>query len=310
MKRYILILLLLFVIVSTKAQFNYNKPFFSKTSYKPLTASSFFNDNELYANRVRRKMGGVQKYSLMVIGIQGGGNMCNMMGSTLLGNSFMFGYNAGFFVNIWHQEIVSLHIELNYTQFGYKNTLTTDTKLYTSDSAICTTDRYSNNLNEIYHTIQLPILARFAFGGDVKFYFDLGPYVSYSFLSREQGDVTTQTTVSSNGIQTATTPLVVPVNRKCNEFPITSLFNSDMNKFDVGATGGLGIKIYTGTNEYKFYPYIFVEARFSYGFLSVVKPYDVIVIPDNPIELPYTRKVHPMINRYSITLNAGIGMPL
>ena len=125
--------------------------------------------------------------------------------------------------------------------------------------------------------------------------------MSYTFLAHEKGDITTQTSVTSGGFQTSTTPLVVPINQD---------IKTDFNKFDVGGTGGIGLKIYTGTNEYKFYPYIFVEARFSYGFLSMQKPYDEIVFPDNPNDPPFFRKVHPMLNRYNITLNAGIGMPL
>ena len=302
MKRYISLILFLFVIVSLKAQFNYSKPFSLKTDYNPYKTVSFFKDGETQTSQeMVHRMGGVQKYTLVVLGIQGGGNMCNMMGSKLKGNSFMFGYNGGFFVNIWHEEMVSLQVEINYTQFGLKNTLTTETVTYTEDSAISTLDRSTNKLNDVYHSIALPVLVRFAFGSDIKFYFNLGPYVSYTFLAHEKGDITTQTSVSSGGVQTSTTPLIVPINQD---------IKTDFNKFDVGGTGGIGLKIYTGTNEYKFYPYIFVEARFSYGFLSMQKPYDEIVFPDNPSDPPFLRKVHPMLTRYNITLNAGIGMPL
>jgi len=302
MKRYVSLILFLFVIVSLKAQFNYMKPFQKKASYSQYKTGSFFKDGETESTETMvHRMGGVQKYTLVVLGIQGGGNMCNMMGSTLKGNTFTFGYNGGLFVNIWHNEIVSLQVEVNYTQFGLKNTLNTQTLTYTADSAISTLDKVSNSLNDVYHSITLPVLARFAFGSDVKFYFNLGPYVSYTFLAHEKGDITTQTSVTSGGFQTTTTPVVVPINQD---------IKTDFNKFDVGGTGGIGLKIYTGTNEYKFYPYIFVEARFSYGFLSIVKPYDTIYIDDFPPYAIHSRKVHPSVTRYNITLNAGIGMPL
>ena len=310
MKRYVSLILLLFVIVSLKAQYSYNKPFSSTTNYNSLKKVSFFNEDETeIAKGARSRMGGVQKYTLLIVGIQGGANMCNLMGTTLKGNTFAFGYNGGFFINVWHEEIVSLHIEVNYTQFGYKNTLNTQTINYTEDSAISTLDRVTNNMNEIFHCITLPILARFAFGSDVKFFIDLGPYVSYTFLAHEKGDITTQTSVTSGGIQTMTTPLEVPINRDFKEIPVIGDIKTGFNKFDVGATGGIGLKFYTGLNEYKFYPYVFIEARFSYGFLSLLSPYDEIAFPDNPRDPPFIRKVHPMLTRYNITLNAGIGMP-
>lgn len=299
MKKLVFVVLFLSALGSVKAQFNLDRPFSLKNNYSSSGHDFLLSENNMTSNRNR--MGGVQKYSMVLIGLQGGGTMSNMMGSTIKGNNFAFGYNGGFFVNIWHQEIVSLHIELNYTQFGMQNKLTTQTITYTEDSAIATTDRVSNNLADIYHSITLPVLARFAFGGDVQFFFDLGPYASYTFLAHEKGDITTQTTIFTGGTQSSTTALEVPVNKD---------IKTDFNKFDVGATGGLGIKIYTGMNSYKFFPYIFVEARFSYGFLSLVKPYDEQYQDGAPPFAWHTRKVHPTVTRYNITLNAGIGMPL
>lgn len=307
MKRFLFALLIITASLSV----------YSQLSYKPL--SILANDNEQLSinskyerkllgidgvtNKTRPRQGGLQKYSLIGIGAKGGANLCFTNGEWdyTKGNDFLIAYNGGIFINIFHEEMISFQAELLYNQNGFKNTWTNTTLSIGADGIQHLYKYEKNDLSIRFHNIMLPLFAKFKFGNDVAFYFDLGAYAAYSLMTQCVGTVTTHSEIYTGEPVVSSTPLVQEIN-----FDISDSYKT----YDVGAIADMGIKIRLGLNRYRFFPSLLIEARYYYPIFSYLDSFDTYVAAVKPGDPPVKSTIKPKSQLNTISLNIGILLPL
>ena len=138
--------------------------------------------------------------------------------SPSVNQEMLLGYNGGFIFRYITEKNVGLQVELNYFQRGWKET-----------DAI-----YSRRLNYI----ELPFMTHIYFGNKTRFFFNIGPKISY-LLSE---NVLRNETVSSEKVEQV---------------------KSVENPFDYGICGGLGFMFKISKNVFQ------LDARANYSLSDI-----------------------------------------
>jgi len=138
--------------------------------------------------------------------------------SPSVNQEMLLGYNGGFIFRYITEKNVGLQVELNYFQRGWKET----------DSI------YSRRLNYI----ELPFMTHIYFGNKTRFFFNIGPKISY-LLSE---NVLRNETVSSEKVEQV---------------------KSVENPFDYGICGGLGFMFKISKNVFQ------LDARANYSLSDI-----------------------------------------
>jgi hypothetical protein len=138
--------------------------------------------------------------------------------SPSVNQEMLLGYNGGFIFRHITEKNVGLQVELNYFQRGWKET----------DSI------YSRRLNYI----ELPFMTHIYFGNKTRFFFNIGPKISY-LLSE---NVLRNETVSSEKVEQV---------------------KSVENPFDYGICGGLGFMFKISKNVFQ------LDARANYSLSDI-----------------------------------------
>ena len=189
-----------------------------------------------------------------------------------------FGFTAEFIMS----ELISIQTELNFTQRGGKRTglqplpgneLSEQLNLYLTFTGLPTiTDE-----NPLYATfenesdlkyLEVPVLIKFGWGNDFRFYGEIGPYVGILLKATQHTNGTSQFYFNAEGTETVFVP---DPNGQApfEELPAQSL-NADTDVKDnlrtvnFGGIVGLGlIKKLTDKSE------LFLDARAAYGFNAI-----------------------------------------
>jgi hypothetical protein len=138
--------------------------------------------------------------------------------SPSVNQEMLLGYNGGFIFRHITEKNVGLQVELNYFQRGWKET----------DSI------YSRRLNYI----ELPFMTHIYFGNKTRFFFNIGPKISY-LLSE---NILRNETVSSEKVEQV---------------------KSVENPFDYGICGGLGFMFKISKNVFQ------LDARANYSLSDI-----------------------------------------
>ncbi len=173
-----------------------------------------------------------------------------------------FGVQSEFVVH----ENFSLQVELNYAgQGGQHNGMQAITNLppELSSSVPPGTYLYANFKNKaILDYLELPILARLSWGRTLAFYANAGPYLGYLLHAKEKTSGTSTIYADAKGDPLTIQGYPVPP----QNFDATTDVTSSIKRFNVGATGGVGLA-WPLTPKNK----LFFDARFEYGFINIQK---------------------------------------
>lgn len=146
------------------------------------------------------------------LGIEGGPNLSTFKDQPGFDAHTKVFFSGGVCVQYNTRKKISFRTGLYYQKKGYQQEVK-----YKSSSGIV----YSvNNITFNYHYLTLPLLARATFGEKVKFFINVGPYISYLLAQRATSELSK-----------------VPVNAENNKS-----FNG-IKDWDLGITGGAGIAI-------------------------------------------------------------------
>jgi Outer membrane protein beta-barrel domain len=190
----------------------------------------------------------------------GGGNaLSSNYTSRLAGN---FGFQSDFGIT----KKFSIAIELNYAgQGGKRDGLQPITNLPAQYQSLVPSGYYlyANFKNvAALDYLELPILARLTWGKTWKFYVNAGPYLGYLLHGEEKTKGNSYIYEDPQG-QDPLTVQGYPVPEQ--NFTANTNITSDIHKFNVGVTGGVGLAYPFGKNE------IFLDVRGEYGLLNIQK---------------------------------------
>jgi len=132
-----------------------------------------------------------------------------------------------------------------------------------------------NNISELEY-LEIPILAKYGWGSDWRFYVTGGPYIGILLNANQETSGTSQFYLDSGG----TMPLMVPnpfydgtpangpqfVPLPAQSFEATTDVKDDLNTFNFGAQGGVGI-IRKLAEQHE----VFFDFRASYSFIPIQK---------------------------------------
>ena len=165
----------------------------------------------------------------------------------------------------------ALQIEVNYaSQGGRKNGIQ---PLY--DGAVpglpTGVPFYANFKSDaILNYIEVPVIAKYVFlqTHSQRFYIDAGPYAGYLLNARNKTSGTSSIFTDKNG-----TVLMIPnpqnpdqyIPLPAQSFDANTNITSDINKFNFGINGGLGIGQNLGNGN------LFLDIKGYYGFLNIQK---------------------------------------
>ncbi|MBR5102739.1 MAG: PorT family protein [Muribaculaceae bacterium] len=148
--------------------------------------------------------------------------------------SMITGITAGAILRYIEEKHFGLQVELNLEQRGWK-------------------EKFENEPFEFsrrFTYIQLPILTHITFGSNTKVFFNAGP---------ELGLMIGEKTTSNFDLNNTSSTDNYPQNRATAQYTLAV-----KNKFDYGISGGCGVELPLGNNNY-----IFAEGRFYYGLQDV-----------------------------------------
>jgi hypothetical protein len=174
--------------------------------------------------------------------------------SRLAGN---FGIQADYAIT----QKFSIDVELNYAgQGGKRDGLQPVTNLPPQYQALVPPGDYlyGNFKNTAaFDYLELPILARLNWGKAFQFYVNAGPYLGYLLHAEEKTKGSSYIFEDPQGNQ--------PISPEPVDFTANTNITSDIHKFNVGVTGGIGISRSFGRNLF------FLDGRFEYGLLNIQK---------------------------------------
>ncbi len=199
------------------------------------------------------------------LGVHGGLSIPDLSGGK--GNALSTGYtsrlagNFGLNSDFGITKKFSIAVELNYAgQGGKHDGVQAITNLPAQYQSYLQPGQYfyGNFKNTAaLDYLELPILARLTWGKTWKFYVNAGPYIGYLLHAEEK-------TKGSSYIyeDAGATQLISPTPE---DFNANTNITSDIHKFNVGISGGVGLAYPFGRNE------IFLDVRGEYGFLNIQK---------------------------------------
>jgi hypothetical protein len=159
----------------------------------------------------------------------------------------------------------SLVVELNYTsQGGKRNGLQLVTDLPPDLPLPPDTFIFADFKNEtILDYVEIPVMARFSFGGNIRFFINAGPYVGYLVRAKAVTRGTSALYLDEAGtipviIPPDTEPLVVPLDADTD-------VKDSLKKTNVGLAGGAGAIFPAGPGS------LILEAHFQAGLLTIQK---------------------------------------
>jgi hypothetical protein len=199
------------------------------------------------------------------VGVHGGLSIPDLSGGK--GNAISTNYtsrlagNFGLQADYAFTQKFSIDVELNYAgQGGKRDGLQPVTNLPAQYAQLVPPGDYlyGNFKNTAaFDYLELPILARMKWGKAFKFYVNAGPYLGLLLHAEEKTKGSSYIYEDPQG----TTPISpAPV-----DFTANTNITSDIHKFNVGVTGGIGISQSFGRNL------IFLDGRFEYGLLNIQK---------------------------------------
>lgn len=151
------------------------------------------------------------------------------------------------------------------------------------DQILGVTETSNANLRQktMLHYLEVPLLARFNFGIDTRYYFNIGPSFSYALGGKEK--------LESNE------PRIESYNRSAD-------FDLRFNRTDWSAVIGGGVELPTSDS------FITLDARFAWGFKNLYKARDIERIGDDGNVS--TIAVGPEGKNRIFTLSIGYAIPL
>ena len=203
-------------------------------------------------------------------GVHGGLSIPDLSGGN--GNGLSSNYtsrlagNFGFQSDFGITKKFSISVELNYAgQGGKRDGLQPITNLPAQYQSLVPSGDYlyANFKNTAaLDYLELPILARLTWGKTWKFYVDAGPYLGYLLHAEEKTKGTSEIYEDPGG----QVPLTIQgYNPGPQNFTANTNITSDIHKFNVGVSGGVGVA----------YPFmrnmIYLDVRGEYGLLNIQK---------------------------------------
>jgi hypothetical protein len=199
------------------------------------------------------------------LGVHGGLSIPDLSGGG--GNAISTGYtsrlagNFGFQADYGFTKKFSIDVELNYAgQGGKRDGLQPVTNLPSQYASLVPPGDYlyGNFKNTAaFDYLELPILARLTWGRSFKYYVNAGPYLGYLLHAEEKTKGSSYIYEDPGGTE--------PISPEPVDFTANTNITSDIHKFNVGVTGGIGISETFGKNL------VFLDARFEYGLLNIQK---------------------------------------
>jgi hypothetical protein len=200
------------------------------------------------------------------LGVHGGLSIPNLSGGG--GNAISSDYSSRLAANFGIQadygitQKFSIDVELNYAgQGGKRDGLQPVTNLPSQyQSQVPPGDYLYGNFKNTaaFDYLELPILARLKWGKAFKFYVNAGPYLGLLLHAEEKTSGSSYIYEDPQGNQ--------PISPSPVDFTSNTNITSDLHKFNVGVTGGIGISQSFGVRSL-----VFLDGRFEYGFLNIQK---------------------------------------
>jgi hypothetical protein len=204
------------------------------------------------------------------VGLHGGLSIPDLSGGN--GNQLSTGYTSRLAANFglqseWHiYNRFSIEVELNYAgQGGQRNGIQPITNLPSSLAAEVPPGDYlyANFKNKaVLNYLELPVMARFSWGRTLIFYANGGPYVGYLLHAEEKTKGTSTIYQDTKGDPLTIQGYPVPP----QDFTANTDVTSSIKRFNVGATGGVGLALPLAARDK-----VFFDARFEYGFINIQK---------------------------------------
>jgi hypothetical protein len=204
------------------------------------------------------------------VGLHGGLSIPDLSGGS--GNQLSTGYTSRLAANFglqgeWHvYQRFSIEVELNYAgQGGQRNGVQPITNLPPSLAAEVPPGDYlyANFKNKaVLNYLELPVMARFSWGRTLIFYANGGPYMGYLLHAEEKTKGTSTIYEDAKGDPLTIQGYPVPP----QDFTANTDITSSIKRFNVGATGGVGLALPLAPRDK-----VFFDARFEYGFINIQK---------------------------------------
>ena len=160
----------------------------------------------------------------------------------------------------------SIQAELNFAgQGGQRNGMQPITNLPSAYQAAVPPGSYlyANFKNKaVLNYLELPILAKFTWGGSLQFYVDAGPYVGYLLHAAEKTSGTSTIYEDQQGDPLTVQGYPVPA----QDFTANTDITPSIKRFNAGVTGGIGLALPLDLRNK-----IFFDARFEYGLINIQK---------------------------------------
>ena len=197
-------------------------------------------------------------------GIHGGPSIPSLRGGggnpNSEGFSSRFGPYFGAFGEYCLNDNFAIRVEANYSsEGGQRNGLQPFPDPALSEQL--GTAVFANYKNEaILDYIEVPFMAKYSLGGLTRFFVDAGPYVGY--LVRAKTVTSGVSALFDQSGNLLATPPEFPPNF---DFDADTDIKDDVNKWNFGAAGGLGIETPFGPGK------VVLDAHFSYGLTNIQK---------------------------------------
>lgn len=172
-------------------------------------------------------------------------------------------FEAGVFANYSFSDLISLQVELNYTVKGGERTGKQPVPAAQLPSAIMLpsgTVVYADFSNKsVLEYIEIPVLAKFTFGDDWKFFGNIGPYAGFLVGATQKTSGSSDLTADIPGVGETPIALPAPIS-----FDAETDVKDDIKNFNFGGIIGVGIIKELGTKSE-----VFFEVRGTYGFIAI-----------------------------------------
>jgi len=178
-------------------------------------------------------------------------------------NKFILGFTGGVAVNIELSKMISLQTEFLWIQKGM---ITASMYPFFIDFG---QNFKGGDLKIIYNFLEIPLLIKFSFGNDIKYFVETGPYVSYAINGKYKYEPYSyfDGTESSGKIN-------------FEEFTFENIQDGRphdpkyFNQLDVGIYigGGIGKKVGPGT--------LLIDLRYGFGFIDYYKIENFRYVPE------------------------------
>jgi hypothetical protein len=232
-----------------------------------LAASALLTSDKLSAQSIQQP---AQSTHCPWVGLHGGLSIPDLSGGS--GNQLSTGYTSRLAANFglqseWHiYQRFSIEVELNYAgQGGQRNGLQPITNLPPNLAAEVPPGDYlyANFKNKaVLNYLELPVMARFSWGRTLTFYANGGPYMGYLLHAEEKTKGTSTIYEDPKGDPLTIQGYPVPA----QDFTANTDITSSIKRFNVGATGGVGLALPLAARDK-----VFFDARFEYGFINIQK---------------------------------------